>query len=92
MQAIFTRILGPTNYRGLRIKVWCAYKSKTYSFYSLDASKKTYSNALETHKEALNRFLDDLKWDHIEITGHGEGTEAMDIQFVFTIKPKKKEG
>lgn len=59
MQAIETKYLGPTNFKGARIKAQCAAKALTIG----------YNHALnleDNHINAAYALIKSLQWDHLK--------------------------
>jgi hypothetical protein len=74
MQAIITRYLGPTNFRGGRVKATCQAKSKTLEWdHAL--------NPTQNHIAAAKAIATELGWNYGKWTG-GELPDGKGTAFV----------
>jgi hypothetical protein len=81
MQAIKTKYLGPTNYRGSRIKASCQAKSLTLSWdHALNPDKN--------HIAAAKALVTDLNWNY----GRWIGGELPDGSTVFVCDSSLEDG
>ena len=62
LQAIRVQYLGPTNYRGARLKATCDAGTATISY-------PYESNRDEGHRAAAQALLDKLGWDYLMVGG-----------------------
>lgn len=63
MQAIQTKYLGPTNYKGSRVKATCAAKTITMEW-------NHEINSEENHRSAAYMLTSVLRWQVILASGH----------------------
>ncbi len=82
-QAIVTKYLGPTNYRGARVKATAQAGSITHSW------DHAYSVS-DNHRIAANLLMMKFKWnEHYDIAGSGELPDGRGSCFVMKGKTEQ---
>ncbi len=80
-QAIEVKYLGPTNYKGSRLRAFCHAKSITVGY-------KSELNSEENHIYAATELLKRLGWDQYNHIFYGQ---LKNGNFVFVQVPKKEK-